>query len=65
MARTVPTGRDHETRELAPAHCPFGHPLGAGRVLVAYEPHPGHVGRARSWTCRQCGAKIWAEPSRI
>lgn len=62
MTRTVPTGREQETREIAPTHCGNGHELGPLRVLIAYQPHPGGAGRARTWQCRECGVIKWDEP---
>jgi hypothetical protein len=44
-----------------PQQCPHGHQDAAGRVLV------GHVscscrGGHTSWTCRECGAAVYAPP---
>lgn len=64
MSRTVATGRQHEIVEVPPTHCGKGHRLGPRQVLVGYGPHPGGVGRARYWTCRECGHVTWDEAAR-
>lgn len=61
MVVTVPTGRHpHELVEVKPTHCPAGHPLGPRQVLVGFGVRPDGA-RARSWTCRTCGAITWDE----
>lgn len=44
-----------------PSHCPNGHRLSAGQVLVGHQPcgglgHHGHM----SWECLQCNAVRYA-----
>ncbi|MGA5467195.1 hypothetical protein [Mycobacterium sp. NPDC050041] len=46
-----------------PKHCPNGHSLGPGRVLVGNQPcgacrRGGHT----SWMCRECEAIIYRPP---
>jgi hypothetical protein len=61
VALTIATGRTaHELVEVAPSHCPAGHRLGVRQVLVGFGISPDGV-RARSWTCRTCGAIVWDE----
>lgn len=38
--------------EPAPSHCPNGHRLAAGTVIVTWDPDIRH----RVWECRECGA---------
>lgn len=44
----------------APSHCPNGHPLGPGLMLVGNRrcPCSGHL----TWTCRQCWCSIYNPP---
>jgi hypothetical protein len=35
-----------------PAHCPNGHTLGPGAVLVGHQACLGHGGGHTTWTCR-------------
>jgi hypothetical protein len=59
MTKTIPTGRTpHELVEIAPTHCPNGHRLGPGQVLVGYGVRPDGI-RARRWMCRTCGVITW------
>ncbi|OCB56140.1 hypothetical protein A5722_14685 [Mycobacterium vulneris] len=41
-------------KQLAPTHCPAGHPFIPGRMIVSYRPCTAHDGH-RNWTC-PCGA---------
>jgi hypothetical protein len=46
---------------LPPQHCPNGHSLGPGRVLVGHQPcaggcHGGHT----TWECLSCNAITYA-----
>jgi hypothetical protein len=44
----------------APTHCPDGHKLKPGQVLVGFQPCGGaHPGGHTSWSCR-CGASVYA-----
>jgi hypothetical protein len=52
--------RDGHWVETHPDHCPNGHVLGAGRMIVAYNTAPDGQ-RRRSWECRSCGQKVWGE----
>ncbi|MCW2496061.1 hypothetical protein [Jatrophihabitans sp.] len=54
---TVPTGKDAEIVELAPAECPNGHRL-KGNMQVSQAKAPDDVMR-RCWECRTCGATTW------
>jgi hypothetical protein len=50
--------------EPSPDHCPNGHRLGPGRVLVGWLPchcarDPNRLGY-RTWTCQTCDATIYA-----
>jgi len=40
--------------EIPPKHCPNGHRLAGGRVLVGWDP----MTRERTYTCRECMAEI-------
>jgi len=40
--------------EIPPKQCPNGHQLGAGRVLVGWDP----MTRERTYTCRECWAEV-------
>jgi hypothetical protein len=43
-----------------PRHCPNGHTLTPGRMLVGFQPCGGeHQGGHTSWTC-ECGATVHA-----
>jgi hypothetical protein len=47
----------------APTHCPRGHLLGPGKVLVGHQPcncrqRGGHV----TWECLECCAVVYAPP---
>lgn len=44
--------------QLAPTHCPAGHRLIPGRMIVSYRPCATHSGH-RTWTC-PCGGTIAA-----
>jgi hypothetical protein len=50
--------------EVAPEHCPNGHPLGPGTVVVGWPPcqcvegHSGH----RTYYCRTCGVTMYEPP---
>jgi hypothetical protein len=50
--------------EVAPSHCPNGHELGSGTVVVGWHPclcvegHSGH----RTYYCRTCGVTMY-EPA--
>jgi len=53
-----------ELAEIAPEHCPNGHPFGPNRVLVGWAPCscPGTArgrGGHRTYSCRACGATIY------
>lgn len=49
---TEPTGRtEHEIREVAPTHCPAGHELKPGSVLITSTVH------TISYLCRRCGLR--------
>lgn len=49
-----------QAREVgAPTHCPAGHELRAGTMLVGFDsPDPATVGRSRTVECRVCAA-VW------
>lgn len=50
QAWTRPTGRTpHEVVEIPPARCGNGHPLTAGRVIIAGDSNH------RTYLCRRCG----------
>lgn len=53
---------DDQWMALPPEHCPDGHQLGAGRVLVGFQPcgcgRHGHT----TWRCRECDAVIYGPP---
>lgn len=52
-AWTRHTGRtEHEIIEVPPTHCPAGHPLGRGHVIVGGDSHQ------RTYLCRQCGLMV-------
>jgi hypothetical protein len=48
----------------APTHCPDGHRMGPGQVLVGNQPCGGgaHPGSHLTWTCRECGATAYHPP---
>lgn len=44
----------------APTHCPNGHQLGPGRMIVGHQPCGGmHRGGHTCWTCG-CGQSVYA-----
>jgi hypothetical protein len=44
---------------LAPTHCPVGHRLGAGQVLVGHVACMGHGGGGHTlWHCRACPSNV-------
>jgi hypothetical protein len=50
--------------EVAPEHCPNGHPLGPGTVVVGWHPCQcveGHSGHRTYW-CRTCGVTSYVPP---
>lgn len=42
---------------LAPTHCPHGHPLGPGQVLVGHVACGGHGTGHTLWHCATCPAE--------
>jgi hypothetical protein len=48
------TRPDSSVVEIPPTHCPNGHRIGAGRVLVGWDP----ITRERTYTCRECWITI-------
>jgi hypothetical protein len=50
--------------EASPDHCPNGHRLGAGQVLVGWMPCDctggGDPKGHRTWTCQRCDETIYA-----
>jgi len=50
--------------EVAPKHCPNGHPLVPGTVVVGWHPClcvEGHSGHRTYW-CRACGTTLYEPP---
>lgn len=48
---------------LSPTHCPNGHELGPGRVLVGHTPCScDHRGGHTTWWCIECGAVTYGPP---
>ena len=50
--------------EVAPEHCPNGHALGPGTVVVGWHPClcvDGHSGHRTYW-CRTCGVTMYQPP---
>ena len=45
-----------------PSHCPDGHRLGPGEVLVGHQACLGHGGGHTSWTCRVCDQTVYGPP---
>jgi hypothetical protein len=45
-----------------PTHCPNGHTLGPGQVLVGHQACLGHGGGHTTWTCRQCDSTVYGPP---
>ena len=43
-----------------PTHCPNGHRLGPGQVLVGHQACLGHGGGHTTWTCRTCDQTVRA-----
>jgi hypothetical protein len=59
------TGRGHELAEVALSHCPNGHRLGPGKVLVSYLPcWCSGTGGHRTYWCRACDSVIFDPPHR-
>jgi hypothetical protein len=53
--------QDHRGRWIteAPTHCPVGHRLGAGQVLVGHVACMGHGGGGHTlWHCRACPTNV-------
>ncbi len=48
--------------EPAPTHCPRGHELRGGRVLVGSQVCSCEVHHHRTHTCRECGAVTYTPP---
>lgn len=55
--------RDGGWAEPSPTHCPAGHRLGPGRVLVGKIACTAVGGNHRTHYCRQCGAVVMWPPS--
>lgn len=54
---------DDKWMTLPPRHCPNGHPLTGGQVLVGHAPCGcDHRGGHTTWCCRQCDAVIYGPP---
>lgn len=51
---TIPTGRGHEVRLVAPTACPDGHPLAPPNVQLLYDVAPSgqRMTGGRCWTFR-------------
>jgi hypothetical protein len=50
--------------EVAPEHCPNGHPLGPGTVVVGWHPcrcAEGHSGHRTYW-CQECRTAVYVPP---
>jgi hypothetical protein len=60
------TGRGLELAEVAPSHCPNGHRLGPGQVLIGTLPCwcAGAAGHRTYW-CRDCQAVIFDPPHNL
>jgi hypothetical protein len=43
-------------------HCPNGHTLTPGDMLVCYQTCLGHGGGHTAWTCRTCDATVYGPP---
>ena len=41
-----------------PAHCPNGHTLSPGELLVGHQACLGHGGGHTTWTCRTCAQTV-------
>jgi hypothetical protein len=48
--------------EPAPTHCPNGHDLGPGRVLVGSQVCSCEIHHHRTHTCIQCGSVVYTPP---
>jgi hypothetical protein len=46
-----------------PTHCPNGHILGPGQVLVGHQACLGHGGGHTTGTCRTCDETVYGPPS--
>jgi hypothetical protein len=51
--------------EPAPRHCPRGHRLGAGQVLVGSQVCGAEHGHHRTHACRECGATVYTPPMTV
>jgi hypothetical protein len=55
-------GTDDQWMVRPPQHCPSGHKLAPGRVLVGHVPCGcGRRGGHMTWSC-ECGATVYAPP---
>jgi hypothetical protein len=45
-----------------PTHCPNGHSLGPGEVLLGHQVCLGHGGGHTTWSCRTCDATVYGPP---
>jgi hypothetical protein len=45
-----------------PTHCPNGHALGGGQVLVGHTACAGHGGGHVVWNCRTCEEMVYGPP---
>ena len=44
---------------FAPTHCPNGHPLSGGKVLVGHLACVEHRGGHTTWNCRICDQTVY------